>query len=356
MNEDFRNEYIEINSQALMNANLYYFSHLEELTALFGQALAEACERVGQMQAQGYGDIEYMEVTMLRTRLLAGDYRIPILVYGSEWYADPAQAQAGEICGDDIFRYYKDMMKATESLVKKYRAKLPERMLETCQCLAAGNFWKYADMACRRAAMGFSSENMQTTDAFCVRVCEYMGYGRVCRRYTPEMEQDALKKWFEKKEETEYRFRDFRGWDFSGLDFSGLDLSGCDFRGCILDGCNFEEANLDGSWFCDSSMKEVCLSGAWVPGARFDGANLERAVLTGAHSVCKINDSTWIRPDREWVSFAGCRLQQADFTFSAMEEADFRDADLDGAVMNAVHKEYYELDGMQRDQVCFCKY
>ncbi len=356
MNEDFRNEYIEINSQALMNANLYYFSHMEELAALFGQALADACERVAQMQAQGYGDIEYMEVTMLRTRLLMQDYRIPIMVYGSEWYADPDQIQAGEISGDEIFRYYKDMMKETESLVKKYRAKLPERMLENCQCMAAGNFWKYADMACRRAVMGFSAGEMHITDAFCVRVCEYMGYGRVCRRYTPEMEPDELKKWFDKKEETAYRFRDFRGCDLSGCDFRGLDLSGCDFSGCILDGCNFEEANLDGTWFDGSSMKEACLSGAWVSGARFDGANLERAVLAGAHSVCKINDSTWIRPDREWVSFVGCGLHQANLTFSAMEEADFRGADLTGAMMNAVHKEYYELDGVQQGQVCFCEY
>ncbi len=356
MNEDFRNEYIEINNRALLGANAYYFSHLEELTSLFGQGLEAACRRVREMQDCGYGEITYMEVTMLRTRLLMQDYRIPIMVYGTKWYADPQQAQAGEVCGDEIFRYYHEMMKETESLVKKYRAKLPKRMLQNCQSLSAANFWKYAEMACRRAVMGFSTQGMQISDMFCVRACEYMGYGRVCRRFTPEMERDERKKWFDKKEEESYRFRDYRGLDFSGWDFGGLDLSGCDFRGCILDGCHFEEANLDGAWFCDSSMKEASLAGAWVPGARFDGANLEKAVLTGAHSVCMINDSTWTRPDCEWASFGGCVLREADLTFSAMEGADFRGADLDGAVLNEIHKEYYELDDRQREQAHFLNF
>lgn len=356
MNEDFRKEYIEIKNKALLQVNAYYFSHMEELTVLFRGALEAACRQVGRMQTDGYPQIEYMEVTMLRTRLTVRDYRIPILVYGTDWYADPAQAQAGVVDGGGIFSFYEDMIQETKSLVKKYRMKLPQRMLEECMCSAAGDFWEYVQMACQRAVMGFSPEGMDFTDDFLIRVCEYMGYGQVCRRHTPEMDQTVMKKWFGEREEGAYQFRDYRGRDFTGWDLSGMDLSGCDFSDCKLDGCSFEEAVLEGAWFCGSSMKEVCLKDAWVPGARFDGADLESAILTGAHSVSRVNGELWVRPDNERVSFAGCRLRQADCRFSAMEAADFRGADLEDAVFNDAHKTYYELDGRQRERIRFCNY
>lgn len=353
MNENFRNEYNEIKNQSLLAVNAYYFSHMEELTASFGESLKAACERVMEMQEQGYPDVEYMEITLLRTRLMEHQYRVPILVYGTEWYADLGQAQVGEMDAGGIFSFYETMIQAAASLVKKYRTKLPERMLETCMCSAAELFWNYVEMACRRAVMGFTPNGMGITEEFRIRACEYMGYGSVCRRYTPEMTRNQMKKWFDKKEEEEYRFRDYRGHDFSGWDFSGLNLTGCDFSGCTLDGCSFEHADLTGAWFCGSSMKEVNAADAWLPGAKFDGANLQEAVFEGAYSSCKINDQLWLRPDNEWASFTGCCLKSADFSFSAIECADFTGADLEGAIFNDAHRDYYQMDERQRERAKF---
>lgn len=354
MDENFRNEFREIRNQALLGANACYFSHMEELTDSYRESMAAACRRVKRMQAQGYPDVEFMEITMLRTRLMDRDYRAPIMVYGPKWYADMGQAQAGEIDTGRIFSFYEDMVLKTAGLVKKYRSKLPERMLETCMCSTADSFWNYVDMACRRAVMGFTPEGMGITKEFRVRICEYMGYGSVCRRHLPVMEREQMKKWFEKGEEEVYRFRDYRGRDFAGWSFAGLDLTGCDFRDCNLDGCSFADADLTGAWFCGSSMKGACLTDAWVPGARFDRADLEGAVLEGTYSSCRFNDDLWRRPDNEWASFANCRLKNADLKFSAMECADFEGADLEGAVFNDDHRDYYQLDERQRGQARFC--
>lgn len=354
MDENFKKEFREIKNQALLAANGYYFSNMDTLSDSCRKALGAACEQVKRMQAGGYPDVEYMEVTMLRTRLMEHDYCIPIMVYGTEWYADSRQAQAGKIDAGGIFSFYEDMVRKTAGLVKKYRSKLPERMLEICMCSTADSFWNYVDMACRRAVMGFSPEGMAITEEFRVRICEYMGYGSVCRRHLPAMDRDQMKKWFEKGEEEAYRFRDYRGWDFSGWDFSGLDLTGCDFRNCNLDGCSFADADLTGAWFCHSTMKKACLRDAWIPGARFDQADLEEAVFEGTYSSCRFNDNLWRRPDNEWPSFVGCRLKNADFTFSAMECADFSDADLEGAVFHEDHMDYYQLDERQRGQARFC--
>ncbi|MCI9046464.1 MAG: pentapeptide repeat-containing protein [Hungatella sp.] len=355
MDDNFKKEFREIRNQARLDVNAYYFSHMEELTDSYRESMAAACRQVKKMQAQGYQDVEFMEITMLRTRLLDRDFRVPILVYGPNWYVDPMQAQAGEIDAGGIFSFYEDMAEKTAGLVKKYRSKVPERMVEICMCQTADSFWNYVDMACRRAIMGFTPEGMGITEQFRVRICEYMGYGSVCRRHLPAMEQKQMKKWFQKAEAEVYRFRDFRGMDFSGWNFDGLDLTGCDFRDCNLDGCSFAEANLTGTWFCGSTMKGACFRDAWVPGARFDGANLEGAVFEGTYSSCRFNEEIWLRPDNEWASFAGCGLKNADFTFSAVECADFSNADVEGALFDEGHEEYYQLDEKQRGQAKFCE-
>ena len=353
MDENFRKEFREVRNQALLAVNTYYFSHMEELTDCYRKSLQKACDQVGRMQASGYQDVEFMEITMLRTRLIEHDYHVPIMVYGTEWYGDMEQTQAGEIDAHGIFSFYEDMVQKTASLAKKYRSKLPERILEICMCSTADSFWNYVDMACKRAVMGFTPKGMSITDQFRVRICEYMGYGAVCRRHLPFMEREQMKKWFEKEEEEVYRFRDYRGSDFAGWDFSRLDLTGCDFRNCNLKGCSFAEADLTGAWFCESNLTEACFRDAWVVGTRFDRADLEGAVFEGTYSSCRFNDDLWRRPDNEWASLSGCRLKNADFRFSAMECADFTEADLEGAVFHEEHKNYYQLDEKQKKQAQF---
>ena len=118
MDDNFRNEYGEIVNKALLGVNDYYFSHIEELSDAFRESLQAACMQVKQMQKQGYPDVEYMEVTMLRTRFIQHDYRVPILVYGSDWYADLGQAQAGEIDAGGIFSFFEEMIQAAAAPAK----------------------------------------------------------------------------------------------------------------------------------------------------------------------------------------------------------------------------------------------
>lgn len=353
MDGNFKNEYFEVKNKALLGVNSYYFSHAGEIAGALQKSLVEACKRVRQMQADGYQDIEYMEVTMLRTRLMEHDYRVPVMVYGPDWYADLRQAQVGEADVGGIFSYYEDMVQEASKLVKKYRSKLPGHMLEECMCRAAEGFWGYVDLACHRAVMGFSYPGMGITDEFAVRCCEYMGFGSVCRRHTPEMTPGQMKKWFAQGEGDAYQFRDFRGMDFAGWKFAGLDLTGCDFSGCRLEGCDFSGADLTGAWFCGSAMKGVCAEEAWVPGARFDRADLEGANFEGAYCTCEINEDQWLRPDNERPSFAGAVLKDVNFMFSSMDGADFSGAVMDGAQFNGEHREFYRLDGNQMEQAEF---
>lgn len=353
MDENFEKEYHEKKNEALLQVNKYFFCHIEEISQSFRNSLKQACDRIRQMQQKGYQEIEYLEFTMLRTRLLLHDTHFPIMVYGTDWYADINQFQAGDIDGGPIYSFYETMIEAVSKIVKKYQTKLPERCLEQCMCQTAEHFWNYVEMACQWAVKGFSAEGLKVTENFKIRVCEYMGYGRVCWRYTPVMTDEQLRKWFDKREGEVYKYRDYRGRNLSGLSFAGMNLSDCDFRDCNMENCDFQRADLTGAWFCGSNMKNADLTGAWLPGARFDRADLRKAVLEEAYSACEINDDLWLRADNIAASFSGADLREADFTFSSIESADFTGALMEGVLFNDTHEGYYALDKTQAAQVQF---
>lgn len=353
MDENFRDEYQNVKNEALLKTNSYFFDNMKDIAEVFRAALFASCECLEAMQQNGYQEIEYMEVTLLRTRMLERNYQAPVMVYGESWYADIRQAQVGEIPIESVFSFYDEMVRITEGLVKKYKTKLPEKILEICMCESAADFWNYVTMGCKQAVMGFSEDKIKITKDFRIRCCEYMGFGSVCRRHTPNMAPEQMKKWIDEKEKEVYRFRDYRGKDFSGWDFSGLDLTGCDFRDCNLEESNFEGANLTGAWFCNSRMRNCDLRGTWLPGARFDNADLREALLEGAYSASKINRSTWLRPDNVRASFCGANLTKADFTVSAIEFADFTSASMEKTLFDEEHKDYYHFDDKQLEQAAF---
>lgn len=353
MDENFLKEYRSIKNKALLETNRYFFDHIEEIAKSIGESLAAACDHIREIQQKGYGAVEYLEFTMLRTRLIRHDYQFPIMVYGSGWYADQGQLQAGEINGEPIFSFYEDMIQTLSKLVKKYQTKLPARYLLTCMCETAELFWEYAAMACQWAVMGFTPEGMNITEDFRIRACEYMGFGKVCWRRLPEMTNGQLKDWFDKREKDIYKYRDFRGRDFSGWNFSGLDLTSSDFSGCKLENCSFQGADLTGAWFCGSNMKGACLRKAWVPGARFDRADLREADLKSAYSTSRINRDLWMRPDNFAASFKRADLRGADFNFSAIDQADFTEALMEGVIFHESHKGYYHLDDQQKASARF---
>lgn len=347
MDEHFLKEYLELRDEALLKLNSVFYDRIREIGGGFSESLRAACDQVIKMQKQGYREIEYLEFTLLRTRLLNRDYHMPVMVYGEDWYADLNQAQVGTIDMDPIFSFYDELADKTERLVKKYRTKIPQETMAERMCLSAEYFFHYVGLALRHTVMGFTAGEMKITDEFRIRCCEYMGRGQVLRRHTPHKDMEQLKKWFGKKEKEVYRFRDFSGRDFSGWDLEGMDLTGCDFRKCNLSGCNLSGADLTGTWFCDSEMRGADLSGAWVPGARFDRADLTDATLEDTYCVCRINRGAWLRPDNIRPSFADACFKGADLSFSMMDGADFTGAALDGAQFSEGHGEYYRLSREQ---------
>ena len=92
------------------------------------------------------------------------------------------------------------------------------------------------------------------------------------------------------------------------------------------------------------------IQNAWLTGAKFDGSDLEGAVFTMAYSMCRANEDVWRKPDYHRASFAGCKLKNADFTFTRIEAADFSGADLEGCQFNDAHRTYYEVDDEQRER------
>lgn len=351
MDQTFEKEHMAVKDKALLLVNDFFFRHVEEIAASYRFSLHKASEKISKLQQDGGHDISYLEFTMLRTRLKEHDYFAPIMAYGDDWYADVRQEQVGEINIGQIYSYFEAMIQETEKLAKKFSMKLPDRVIEEIICKTASKFWKYVHIACQQAVMGFCPDHISITNDFCIRCCEYMGYGSVIWQYTEKMTEAEMMKWFGKKEKDTYMRRDFFGLDFSGCDFSGLNLAGCNFRGCNLTGCSFEGADLSETWLNLSCLRGANLKDSWIPGTKFDYADLKGAVLKGAHSVCKINSGIWMRPDLLAASFVSADLESADFTFSAIEEADFTGANMTGTIFNQGHLDYYLFDDTQKSKL-----
>ena len=105
MDENFRKEFREIQNQARLGVNAYYFSHMEKLTDSYREAMAGACRQVKAMQDKGYQDVEFMEITMLRTRLLEQDFQAPILVYGPNGTRILVRPRQGRLTQGESFRF-----------------------------------------------------------------------------------------------------------------------------------------------------------------------------------------------------------------------------------------------------------
>lgn len=96
--------------------------------------------------------------------------------------------------------------------------------------------------------------------------------------------------------------------DISGQDLSGQDYSNRDFSGVVAKKTNFRNCNLKGSVFKNANLVGADFSGADVRGATFSDA-----VLDG-------------------TSFANVQGQQAVFSKTILDIANFENADLTGSL------------------------
>lgn len=137
----------------------------------------------------------------------------------------------------------------------------------------------------------------------------------------------------------------FRGANLQGArleeaNLRGADLAGADLRGAVLSG-----ANLTGAMFEDANLEKASLRFVNGGGAVFEAANLRGADLWGA----RLEGAVLTRADLQKATLAEADLQGADLTGADLRGASlgqanlrgalFRGADLQGAILGRTNLE-----------------
>ena len=136
----------------------------------------------------------------------------------------------------------------------------------------------------------------------------------------------------------------FASLDLSGLDLSALDLSGADFSSALLEKTSFKDSLLAGSVF----------KNALLAGGDFSGADMRRALLTGASAggaqftKTRLNDVNASKGDFTGADFSQAQIANANISHALFdgskmagliaancnaEQASFADCDLTGSDM-----------------------
>ncbi|MCE1248442.1 MAG: pentapeptide repeat-containing protein [Firmicutes bacterium] len=108
-----------------------------------------------------------------------------------------------------------------------------------------------------------------------------------------------------------------------------VDLTGSDFSGMDLDEVNFSGALLHNSLFTKTSLIGADFAQANVSGCDFTGADCSLAIFTGAVG----SNSKFINTNLRKAKMILGHFNDSDFTGANLSNSDFREARMDGAIV-----------------------
>lgn len=117
---------------------------------------------------------------------------------------------------------------------------------------------------------------------------------------------------------------DYENCRFIECIFAGSDLSAINFVECIFEHCDFSNAKIYGT-----SFRDVHFQNCKLLGLNFDDCN--KLLISFRFTDCILNFSSFHKLDIPKSHFAGCKLQEVDFTNTNLKNAVFDECDLSGA-------------------------
>lgn len=287
----------------------------------------------------------YLMCHLLRTDLIRGVYRSPIVAYDRKWYLHKG-IWVGELDTSELFGFYGKLWENLIQRAKRYVGKVSMPEVNVVMQEMVTLFYRYLKelvlYSIAEATETDSYLSMEKEEDFQIRVGEYLEPGDLVYQEQPKKDLEELKDWLDKKERKAYCFGDFKGLNLRNLMLQNYDFRYADFRGSSLEKSNLSIGLLIGACFRKCQMKESNLTGSMLHNADFTGADLERANLSyGVTYQGKGPGDTWRREGYTGSCFQDSNLQGtclaggvfigADFRGARLEGSDFREAALYGS-------------------------
>lgn len=301
----------------------------------FRQQFVREFSRVCQVLVKEERKPGYLMCHLLRTDLIRGEYRSPIVAYDRNWYLHNG-IWVGELDTSELFGLYTMLWENLIQRAKRYVGKVSIPEVDSVMQEMVTPFYRYLKelvlYSVAEATETDSYLSMGKEEDFQIRVGEYLEPGDLVYQEQPEKDMEGLKNWLDKNEQKAYCFGDFKGLDLRNLMLQNYDFRYADFRGSSLDKSNLSIGFLIGACFRNCQMKESNLTGSMFHNADFTGADLERANLSyGVTYQGKCPGDTWRREGYTGSSFRESNLQGACLAGGVFIGADFRGARLAGS-------------------------
>ena len=340
-------------AETLLNEKLFetenlFRSSFSSLSEAFMENFREICKEVTTLQEAGnFGEIAYIEYTLLRSNTINKNYVAEIRIYGKEWFLCKGQRVVGQFDVSYLFQNLDRLWMKLLEMRKQYIGKVSSLDVSEFIMDAAPKFYAYVISLCRFSILDCTKQNyfkmLKKTPQFSINVGEYMAQTEPIYKENSEKDRLSLLKWFADCHSYEYCFEDFSELDFSNENFTNIDFRYSDLRKTILTNTSFLYANLIGTRFCGAELENAHFSYSILHEADFSGANLRNSKFYYANANWGANDKEkWKRVGFFKVSFRKADLQNANFTGANLIGADFTDAVVDGAKFDLNRK--YELD------------
>jgi len=312
MDERFTERANSLLNEKLFKAEDIFLGEFPRLSAEFKKNFAQICGEIAKLQKNGdFGDVAYIEYTMLRTNLINKEYAAEVCIYGKRWYLCKSQRAVGRLDISVLFKYFDELWQELITVRKQYIGKVSaQEVTAFIMQEAAPKFYSYVTVLCRFSILECIGRDyfgaIKKTPRFVINSGEYMAQTEAVYKENAKKDRDEILSWFADRKKYEYCFEDFSGLDFSDENIAGIDCRYADFRNADLKNVNFTYANLTGARFCGADLENADFSYALLYEADFSGANLKNARLDFASfDFENQKKDVWKRPGFMAVNFTG---------------------------------------------------
>ncbi len=356
MHDKFLEFYNNEQNRCLFKTEELFVANRKSYEDDFKKEFVKICEEIVKMQSEEtFGEIAYLEFTLLHLKIMNRDYSVEVRVYDNDWYLSKNQKCIGSIKIDYVYKYFEELWNELLLERKRYVGAVTALEISEKMVNAVPKFYDYMISLIRFSILDIIEESnfkeIKKSSKFEINVGQYMGDTEAVYKENMLKDRDEISEWFKKKLEFESAFEDFTGLDFSGEDLSDMDFRYSDLRNTKLIDTDLTDSMLFGTRFNNADMENANLSYGLLYEADFTNANLKNAKLRRVLAMSGILDERWEVAGYIGVSFRNANLENADFTHSNFYGADFTNAIMKGAKFNQSHIEELNLSKEQLESI-----
>lgn len=347
----------DISNKYLLSLESVFQQQKNFLSDEFERSFVQACEKLESVQKKKiFYNASYLVLTMLRTKIVSGDFRCVWKVCNQLWLLDPQQMDVGEYQCDFVWQYYLTMQEELNQARKRYVGKTITADTTVLMLEEAPKFMQYiskiAQNRIRKLTETDIFSSLRKNASFQIQVGEYLG--EIENIYTENRDKNfnQIAQRFQQKNGDDLCYEDLRGTVLQNADLSESDLRFSDLRNSDFSGSSFRYSRLVGCIFEDCQLPQVDFRYCLINQANFVRSNLESANFARGVGYAGLeNDQQWDCAGYLPINFSQANLKGVCFADANLNGAIFSNSIMENTIFSATQIQYLDLTEQQKNNI-----